>query len=88
MSKEYLETNPDVAKQLFDLIKDTSNITTLIEGERAKIKDNKTRAKTEFGIDGKTFGKLLKLYHNQARDQYEEENTELVEMYDVVFKAK
>ncbi|QFR55916.1 dsDNA binding protein late transcription [Yersinia phage JC221] len=88
MSKEFLELNPDVAKQVMDLIKDTSNITTMLEGEKAKIKDNKARAKTEFGIDGKMFGKLFKLYHNQAREQYEEENNELIEMYDVIVKAK
>lgn len=88
MSKEFLEQSPEVAKQVMELIKDTSNITTMLEGEKAKLKDNKDRAKKEFGIDGKTFNKLFKLYHNQAREQFEEENTELLEIYDVIVKAK
>lgn len=88
MSKEFLDANPEVAKQVMDLIKDQSNITTMLEGEKAKLKDNKTRAKTEFGIDGKTFNQLFKLYHNQARDQYEEEKTEILDIYDVIVKAK
>jgi len=88
MSKEFLAQSPEVAKEVMELIKDTSNITTMLEGEKAKLKDNKARAKKEFGIDGKTFGKLFKLYHLQAREQFEEENTELLEMYDVIVKAK
>lgn len=84
MSTEFLQENPEVAKKVLDLIKETSNVTTMIEAKREDLKNIKTKAKTEYGIDGKTFNKLFKLYHNQARDQYEEEQNELLDMYDAI----
>lgn len=51
------------------------------------MKDIKSKAKTDYGIDGKTFTKLFNLYHNQARNEFEEQNNELVQLYDVIDKA-
>lgn len=87
MSKEFLEMNPDVAKEVKALIKEASNIKTQSEILAGSFKDVKSKAKTDYGIDGKTFGKLFKLYHEQARESFEEENNELLEMYDVIDKA-
>lgn len=84
MSKELLQQEPELQKKVMEIIKEASNITTEIELKQGSVKDIKARAKTEFGIDGKLFGKLFKLYHNQAREQFEEENTEVLEIYDML----
>ena len=87
MSVEFLQTNPDVAKQVKELIKEASNVKTQVEIFNGTFKDIKSKAKNDFGIDGKTFGKLFKLYHEQARTAFEEENNELIELYDMIDKA-
>lgn len=87
MSVEFLQTNPDVAKQVKELIKEDLNVKTQVEIFNGTFKDIKSKAKTDFGIDGKTFGKLFKLYHEQARTAFEEENNELIELYDMIDKA-
>ncbi|QDH49149.1 transcriptional regulator [Pantoea phage Phynn] len=84
MSKEFLQQNPEVARQVFDLVKEASNVKTMIETQQGHLKDIKARAKSEYGIDGKTFGKLFGLYHNQAREQFEEENQDILEQYDLI----
>lgn len=88
MSIELLEQNPDLAKKVNELIKEASNVRTEIDIKQGSFKDIKTKAKTDYGIDGKTFGKLFKLYHEQARDQFEEENNDLVRLYDLIENAK
>lgn len=87
MSVEFLKENPDVAKAVKALIKDASNIKTQIELQQGSLKDIKSRAKTDYGLDGKTFNKLFTLYHQQAREEFENQNNELVELYDTIDKA-
>ena len=87
MSVELLQENPDIAKAVKELIKEASNVKTHIEHFQGSFKDIKSKAKTDYGIDGKTFGKLFKLYHEQARTAFEEQNNELIELYDVIDKA-
>lgn len=87
MSVELLQENPDIAKAVKDLIKEASNVKTQVEIHQGTLKDIKSKAKTDYGIDGKTFNKLFTLYHNQARNEFEEQNNELVQLYDVIDKA-
>lgn len=87
MSVEFLKENPDVAKAVKALIKDASNIKTQIELQQGSLKDIKSKAKTDYGLDGKTFNKLFTLYHQQAREEFENQNNELVELYDTIDKA-
>lgn len=56
MSVEFLQTNPDVAKQVKELIKEASNVKTQVEIFNGTFKDIKSKAKTDFGIDGKPSG--------------------------------
>ncbi|ADJ55351.1 transcriptional regulator [Escherichia phage RB16] len=87
MSIELLQENPEIAKAIKDMIKEASNVKTQIEIHQGTLKDIKSKAKTDYGIDGKTFSKLFNLYHNQARTEFEEQNNELIELYDVIDKA-
>ncbi|QPI18003.1 dsDNA-binding protein [Pectobacterium phage POP12] len=87
MSKEFLELNPDSAKAVKELIVEASNALTRKELESGNVSGCRTRAKTDFGMSGKQFNTMLKLYHNQARDEFETTNDEVVETYDMIFKA-
>lgn len=84
--KEAVEFNQDVhGEELAKLIKEASDNKLKISGYNELIKDIRTRAKEELGVDGKMFNRLLALYHKDARDQFEAENEEVVELYDTVF---
>lgn len=72
---------------LAQLIKEASDQKTIQEAYGDKIKEIKKRAKEELGVDGKMWGILFKLYHQQQREQFEEERDEAVELYDRVFNA-
>lgn len=87
MSLEMLEQNPDIAKQVWNLVVESSNAKTELELKQGSLKDMKARAKTEFGVSGKEFTTLLNLYHNQARDEFEESKNEILNVYDTIEKA-
>ena len=72
---------------LAQLIKEASDQKTIQEAYGDKIKEIKKRAKEELGVDGKMWGILFKLYHQQQREQFEEERDEAVKLYDRVFNA-
>ena len=56
-----------------------------MEAYADEIKDLKDKAKTELGVDGKMFNTQLGLYHKGTRERFEDEKTEAVELYDVLF---
>lgn len=56
-----------------------------ISGFQVLIKDIRERAKDELGVDGKMFNRLLTLYFKSARDEFEAETEEAIELYDTVF---
>lgn len=66
-------------------IKEASDHLLKISGYRTLIADLKNAAKDDLGVDTKTFNRLLALYHKDTRDQFEEENDKVVELYDSVF---
>lgn len=72
---------------LAQLIKEASDQKTIQEAYGDKIKEIKQRAKEELGVDGKMWGILFKLYHQQQRETFEAERDEAVELYDRVFNA-
>ena len=90
MAKEQkvaVEFNPaTMGKDLKDCIREASDHMVHIESHKEGIKAIKDRVKDELGVDGKLFGKLLKIYHKQERDTFENESSEVVETYDSVFK--
>ena len=88
MAKEKVEFDEAVhGEELATLIKEASDQKTIQEAYGDKIKEIKKRAKEELGVDGKMWGILFKLYHQQQREQFEEERDEAVELYDRVFNA-
>lgn len=66
-------------------IKSASDAKLKMEGYADEIKDLKDKAKTELGVDGKMFNQLFSLYHKGTRERFEDEKTEVVELYDSVF---
>ncbi|QIW87005.1 double-stranded DNA binding protein [Aeromonas phage Ahp1_CNU-2021] len=73
------------AKALKDMIKEASDIKTMIEGQNDALKATKDRAKTELGLEPKKFNQLLSMYHKRTRDEVEANNEEIVELYDKTF---
>lgn len=76
------------AADLKDMIKEASNVKTMMEAEADKLKDIKDRAKSELGVDASMFNAVLKIYHKQERDQFESQSEEVVETYDQLFPKK
>lgn len=70
---------------LKNLVEEASDHLLTIEGFQDLIKDIKTRAKDEIGVDSKMFNKLLRIRHKEIRESFETENEEVIELYDTVF---
>lgn len=84
--KEAVEFDEAVhGEALAALVKEASDNKLKISGFNELIKDIRTRAKDELGVDGKMFNRLLGLYHKDNRDVFEAENEEVVECYDAIF---
>ncbi|QHJ78853.1 MAG: hypothetical protein [Caudoviricetes sp.] len=89
VKKEKPVFNPDVdGDTLRDMIKEASNVKTMMEAENDKLKDIKTRAKDELGVETSIFNTLLRIHHKQERDQFENQSEEVVDVYDRIFPKK
>lgn len=89
MKKEKKEFNSDVdGADLQKMIKEASDIKTIMDAEGDKIKDIRVRAKDELGVEPKMFNALLKIHHKQEREQFESTSEEIVETYDRIFPKK
>ena len=67
------------------LIEEASDNLLTIESYQTLIKDIRDRAKDELGVDSKLFNKILKLRHKEIREQFENENDEVLSLYDELF---
>ena len=83
--KKVFNADTDSA-ELATMIKEASNVKTMMEAEADKLKDIKDRAKAELGVESSMFNALLKIYHKQERDQFETQSEEVVDTYDRIFK--
>ena len=72
---------------LRELVEEASDELLLIEAKRDIITDIKSRAKSELGVDTKLFNSLLRLHHKKIRETFQNENDEVIEVYDAVFDA-
>lgn len=70
-----------------NMIKEVVNHNTIISGYKEQIKEIRDAAK-EAGIETKLFNKLVKIYEKDEREKIENENTDLIEMYDTIFQSK
>ncbi|ADM79952.1 DsbA [Aeromonas phage phiAS5] len=87
--KAKVEFNVNVhAESLAALIDEAEGHLTQIASFQEMIKEIKTRAKEEMGVEGKDFGKLLKIRHKRERDQAEAEAEGIFELYDATFPSK
>lgn len=84
--KVKVEFCPDThGERLAELIKSASDTKLKIEGYTDEIKELRTTAKDEIGVDTKMFNQLFAIYHKGTRERFEDEKTEVVDMYDTVF---
>jgi uncharacterized protein (UPF0335 family) len=84
--KVKVEFNQDEhGSTLAQYIKNASDVKIKIEAYNDEIKDIKDRAKEELGVDGKMFNQVFSLYHKGTRERFEDEKTEVVELYDTIF---
>lgn len=83
--KKVFNVDTDSA-ELAGMIKEASNVKTMIEAENDKLKDIKDRAKSELGVEASMFNAILRIYHKQERDQFETQSEEVVDTYDRIFK--
>lgn len=87
MAKEKVEFNPAVhGDQLEHCIKECSDHMAIIEGARTAINEIKKHAREELGVDGKDFNRMLSIFHKDQREKFENENSDLLVMYDAIFK--
>lgn len=87
MSKEKVEFDKNVhGNTLKTLIEEASDDLLTIEGYRDHIKELRDRAKEELGVEGKMFNNLLRIHHKRARESFESEKDEVVELYDACFE--
>ena len=86
MAKSTVEYNPSVhGDQLKHCIKQCSDHKAIIEGANEAIREIRKTAQEELGVDGKTFNQVLKMYHKDEREKFENENDEVLEAYDAIF---
>lgn len=86
MAKEKVEFNAAIhGEQLAHCIKQCSDHRAIIEGANEAIRELRKAAHENLGVDGKTFGKMLNMYHKDQREKFENESEEVLEKYDAIF---
>ncbi|UYD57580.1 double-stranded DNA-binding protein [Aeromonas phage B614] len=86
--KQKVEFNPSVhGERLQELIVEASNLKIQQEKYAEMVKEQKAIAKTECGVEGKLFNQLLRIYHKQEREQFEDAADEVTSAYDQIFKG-
>lgn len=84
--KSKVEFNVQVhGEQLHDFIKQASDHKAIAEGATDAIKEIRTRAREELGVEPKDFNDMFKLYHKDQREEFENKSEEIIEMYDAIF---
>lgn len=84
--KVKVEFCPDThGEELAKLVKSASDAKLKAEGYMGEVAELRTKAKDELGVTTKNFNQLFALYHKGTRERFEDEKTEVVELYDAVF---
>lgn len=86
-NKKEFDINTDAAA-LAPFIDEALIVKDKIELYKGSLKDIKERAKDELGIKPKLFNQILNMRFKRNRDLVEEENEELIELYDSIYPAK
>lgn len=72
------------ADKIKNMIKEVVNHNTIISGYKDQVKEIRDAAK-EAGVETKLFNKLVKIYEKDEREKIENENTDLIDLYDTIF---
>lgn len=71
---------------LNEIIDDICDNLLQISVRQDMVKGKKADAKKATGIDSKQLTKLIKMRFDQTRERFENENNEVLEIYDAIFK--
>lgn len=86
--KEKVEFNVSLhGEDLKKMLEEAVEVKTKMQLYAESIKDIRTRAKEELGLEPKKFNALLKLMFNQSKDEFAAEADELIDLYDQVNNA-
>lgn len=86
--KEKVEFNASLhGEELKQMLEEAVEVKTKMQLYVESIKDIRTRAKEELGLEPKKFNALLKLMFNQSKDEFAAEADELIDLYDQVNNA-
>lgn len=86
MAKSKVEFNPaEHGKDLKIAIRQASDAKIQIEASNDTIREIRKNAQENLGIDATTFNKMLTIYHKDAREKFENDSAETLEVYDAVF---
>lgn len=86
-SKRKYDPNHD-SEALKGLVEEAMDAKGKMELFKGSIADIRTRAKDELGVTPSMFNKLLNLRFKQNRDEVEDQNDELIDTYDNLYKPK
>lgn len=86
--KEKVEFNASLhGEELKQMLEEAVEVKSKMQLYAESIKDIRTRAKEELGLEPKKFNALLKLMFNQSKDEFAAEADELIDLYDQVNNA-
>lgn len=86
VKKQAVEFNASIHGEMLNhLIRQASDHKAIAESATEAIGELKRQAKDELGVDSKMFGNLFKMYHKDQREEFEDQNEEVIAVYDSVF---
>lgn len=80
---EYTNT-PESREKLVYCVKEVSGLLAQQASIREAIKDIKKSVKENLGITPQKFNKMVRIYHDDAREKVEDDLTEVLDLYDAV----
>lgn len=86
MSNVMLPSSPEDRKKIMGAVQEISNALTRIESERDLIKEILADVEDKFKLPKKYTRKVAKIYHKQNMSQVQQEQEDLVTIYETVTK--
>jgi archaellum component FlaC len=86
MSNVILPSSPEDRKKIMNAVQEISNSLSRIESERDLIKEILADVEDKFELPKKYTRKVAKIYHKQNISQIQQEQEDLVSIYETVTK--
>lgn len=86
MSNVILPSSPEDRKKIMNAVQEISNSLSRIESERDLIKEILSDVEDKFELPKKYTRKVAKIYHKQNISQIQQEQEDLVSIYETVTK--